>query len=396
MRTRSKKGPHHNVVVLKKKITIWAPLFLSVMFAISVGKSIGESPTSCHQYSMMGGLRDRNHHSVMCDMNVSKLCGDDTAFLHSNRPGINKDRHKIIGDRAALQRFTPIVVDHDVARRVFLLHQSKADDGGDNDGGGSDAIIDDEGRFEATKRDNWIDGRQMMKIIAQEESEKQRRENRIPKWETETNYPGILDDIRRKKIQNGTNEQFELSPKNSNDANGFNNFVSRISYTDANTLQIELPPSGVDANVFFTGSFSALWFRAVAPATVSMLSAGGLGSALFMAPFWLAGGVVAKSAVYDPFVSSTLSIGQYLWTVEKNYFKGFGLLRRRKKEGATESLNGASVELAMVVNNVGRYQLRLSFDDRRSITLGKGLAQEELEDLSRVINDHCTVLRDST
>jgi hypothetical protein len=107
-----------------------------------------------------------------------------------------------------------------------------------------------------------------------------------------------------------------------------------------------------------------------------MLSAGFL-PALFMSPFWLAGGVVAKNAVYDPFISSSLSIGQYLWSVEKKYA---GSLNTKKEEGATESLKGAGVELAMVVNNVGLYQLRLYFDDGNgSVTFGKGLAVEELE-----------------
>mmetsp|Transcript_17781 Transcript_17781/g.38402 ORF Transcript_17781/g.38402 Transcript_17781/m.38402 type:complete len:210 (-) Transcript_17781:1557-2186(-) len=172
-------------------------------------------------------------------------------------------------------------------------------------------------------------------------------------------------------------------------------FVSRISCTDANTLEIEMPPMGVDANAVANGAFSALWFSAVAPATISMLSAG-IVPVLFMTPFWLAGGVVAKAAVYDPFISSTLSIGQYLWTVEKNYLKRVGSLNTKKKEGSTESVKGASVELAMVVNNVGRYQLRLFVDGDNSITFGKDLAREELEYLSRVINDHCSKLRETS
>ena len=112
-----------------------------------------------------------------------------------------------------------------------------------------------------------------------------------------------------------------------------------------------------------------------------------------MSPFWLAGGVVAKNAVYhDPFISSSLSIGQYLWSVEKKYA---GSLNTKREEGATESLKGAEMELAMVVINVGLYQLRLFFDGNGSITFGKGLAVEELEYLSGIINEHCAMLREN-
>ena len=71
-------------------------------------------------------------------------------------------------------------------------------------------------------------------------------------------------------------------------------FVSRVSNIDANTLKIEIPPPGIDANVWFTGMFAALWFSAVAPATVSMIGVGAPLTILFMLPFWFAGGVVAK------------------------------------------------------------------------------------------------------
>jgi hypothetical protein len=167
-------------------------------------------------------------------------------------------------------------------------------------------------------------------------------------------------------------------------------FRSRISYTDANTLQIELPPSGVNADVFFSGAFSALWFSAVGPATVGMLSSGGA-AALFMAPFWLAGGMVAKMAVVDPFVSTKLTIGDYLWTLEKNYFRRRGKLTSKKQDGPTETLRGASVEVGMVVNNVPRYELRLYFDGN-TVSFGKGLSVDELEYLAETINEHCTMI----
>lgn len=222
----------------------------------------------------------------------------------------------------------------------------------------------------STPKGEWIDGKQMMQILAREKAEEQRR--------------------NQQQLQQRKSFQARSSQSSSNLDTV--DFVSRISYTDANTLQIDIPSTGVDANTVATGAFSALWFSAVAPATVSML-AGGILPALFMAPFWLAGGVVAKTAVYDPFISSTLSIGQYLWTVEKKYLKSVGSLNTKREEGSTESLKGASVELAMVVNNVGRYQLRLFFDGNDSITFGKGLAVEELEHLSQVINEHFSKLQ---
>ncbi|KAL7544041.1 hypothetical protein ACHAXR_013480 [Thalassiosira sp. AJA248-18] len=226
-----------------------------------------------------------------------------------------------------------------------------------------------------TRRKEWIDGKQMMQILAQEEEEEQRRKK-----------VDELDQQLQDKSFQENDEQLQLEIDQSV-------CVSRISYTDANTLQIEIPPSGFDATTLASGAFSAIWFSAVAPATISMLSAG-IVPALFMAPFWLAGGVVAKTAVYDPFVSSTLSIGKYLWTLEKKFFKRIGTLTK-KDDGSTESLEGAVVELAMVVNNVGIYQLRLISDGKSSIAFGKGLAREELEYISRVINDHKEMLQES-
>lgn len=73
------------------------------------------------------------------------------------------------------------------------------------------------------------------------------------------------------------------------------NFKSRISYTDANTLEIELPAAGITADSAVSGAFAAVWLGAIAPATLSMLSAG-LAPLLFMTPFWIAGGVVAKAS----------------------------------------------------------------------------------------------------
>lgn len=230
-------------------------------------------------------------------------------------------------------------------------------------------------------KEEWIDGKQMMQILAQEQVEEQRR-NELEEFQ------------RLGRLQH------QLQPQNPTPIEDIDtsNFVTRISYTDANTLEITIPSSGLDSSTIASGAFSAVWFSVISSATISMLSAGAFPGILLMAPFWLAGGVVAKTAVYDPFISSTFSVGQYLWTLEKKYLSKSvgGGLNTRKKEGPTESLKGAAVELAMVMNGVGRYQLRLfvnNDDNDSSITFGNGLPPEELEYVSRVINDHIALLK---
>lgn len=55
--------------------------------------------------------------------------------------------------------------------------------------------------------------------------------------------------------------------------------------------------------------------------------------------------------------------------MEKRYLKSI-----KKEEGSAESIKGATVELAIVVNNVPQYQLRLFVDtkeDGKLITFGK-------------------------
>lgn len=229
--------------------------------------------------------------------------------------------------------------------------------------------------FRQRSKDEWIDGRTMMRLMelekAREEQERQ-RQREIELFNNRFQPPPLASSSSQGRVRDTST------------------FVSRISYTDANTLQIELPPSGVDSNVFFSGAFSALWFSAVGPATIGMLSTGGIAPALFMVPFWLAGGMVAKMAVVDPFVSSKLTIGDYLWTLEKNYFRRMGNLTSKKQDGPTETLRGASVDVGMVVNNVPRYELRLFFDGNTIISFGNGLSFDELEYLAGIINEHRT------
>mmetsp|Transcript_11554 Transcript_11554/g.13982 ORF Transcript_11554/g.13982 Transcript_11554/m.13982 type:complete len:315 (+) Transcript_11554:107-1051(+) len=154
---------------------------------------------------------------------------------------------------------------------------------------------------------------------------------------------------------------------------------STISRSDAGTLQIDISPNGVGSNTIFSGAFSAAWFSAIVPAT---LASGGAG-ALFMLPFWAAGGLVAKTAVVDPFIAGKLTIGQYAWELESTYIAGATI---KKKEGPTEQLKGCTVELVAVVNGVPQYELRLFSSTKGGISFGIGLPEEELDYLAEEIN----------
>lgn len=241
--------------------------------------------------------------------------------------------------------------------------------------------------FKRKSREEWINGKDMMDILEREEIVKQQQEQQQQWMMRQHKIRQQRESLDLKKISTSNKSAFQVD--------NTMEFKSKISYSDANTLQIEIPPSGMDSNVIFSGAFSALWFSAIAPATVSMLS-GGIFSALFMSPFWLAGGVVAKMAVYDPFVSSKLVIGEYAWSLEKSIFrKRTANFASNKEEGATQFLKGASVNLAIVVNNVPKYELLLYYADGddgfgKTASFGRGLDFEELEYLTSIINEHCT------
>lgn len=117
-------------------------------------------------------------------------------------------------------------------------------------------------------KDQWIGGEEMKQIIAAEE-----QQLALQKQAKQRSEMVFARDASR-----------EVKPID---------LKSRISYTDANTLQIEFPATGMTSSSVAGGAFSALWFGAIAPVTLSMSSAG-LAPLLFMAPFWIAGAVVAK------------------------------------------------------------------------------------------------------
>lgn len=158
------------------------------------------------------------------------------------------------------------------------------------------------------------------------------------------------------------------------------NSRARLSTTDAGTLVIDLPATGIDSKTISSGIFGTLWFSAIAPATL----AGGFATAAFLLPFWLAGGFVAKTAIVDPFVKSQLTIGQYAWSLKSSYANA----KLREVDGSTQDLRGASVEdLNVEVNGKPFYEIKL-YGDKGTTGFGNGLEPEELEYLAYVINQH--------
>lgn len=162
--------------------------------------------------------------------------------------------------------------------------------------------------------------------------------------------------------------------------------LARIESTDAGTLIISIPSKGLGSDSLFTGAFSMAWFSAIVPATF----ASGGASLLFMLPFWAAGGMVAKNAVFDPFVSGRLTVGEFYWSVENKYAGR----RITQKEGPTEKLRGAKAEVVAIVNEKAQAEIKL-FTDSGITAFGLGLNINELKYLAGEINSHLQRLRTS-
>ena len=109
---------------------------------------------------------------------------------------------------------------------------------------------------------------------------------------------------------------------------------------------------------------------------------------LFMLPFWAAGGMVAKQAAFDPFVSGTLSVGKFAWSVENKYAGR----RISEREGPTERLRGATADVVAIVNGTPQAEIKL-YTDSGMTAFGLGLSVEELEYLAGEINDHLSGIR---
>ena len=159
---------------------------------------------------------------------------------------------------------------------------------------------------------------------------------------------------------------------------------SSITRTDAGSLIIDIPSSGLRSDSMFAGFFALAWFSAIIPATLS----GGLAMSLFMLPFWASGGLVAKLAFYDPFLGGQLTIGQYAWSLKGTWLG----LKKKEKDGATDDLRGAVAEIAAYVNGVAQAELRL-YGSQGMVSLGLGLGLDELEYLAGEINQYLLDIR---
>ena len=114
--------------------------------------------------------------------------------------------------------------------------------------------------------------------------------------------------------------------------------LGRISLdrTAAGTLIATIHASSVDA---MGAAFAVAWFAALSTAPPTSA-----GSALFMVPFWLAGGAVLKTSVVDPRLETTLTLGEFGWTLRDELKGPFGRIQMRAADGPTATLRAAAVE----------------------------------------------------
>ena len=154
-----------------------------------------------------------------------------------------------------------------------------------------------------------------------------------------------------------------------------------ITRSDAGTLLVDLPPGGLNVGTAMGGAFSAAWFAVVVPAT---FASGGAG-ALFMLPFWIAGGAVAKQTVLDPAKATALSIGEFAWDLRQSLV---GQLTLSSEGGPTEELEGADVDVAAYVNGVPMHRMMIAAGGGKAFGLGDGLDVGELEWIASEVNAH--------
>jgi len=166
--------------------------------------------------------------------------------------------------------------------------------------------------------------------------------------------------------------------------------TARISYTDAGTLKLDFPATGWNAHATVAGAFSLAWFGALLPATTS------LAAAPILLPFYLAGGLVAKSALVEPFTSTTVSIGEFGWSVQRSVYGRV----RKEWSGATRNLRGATVvDRSTVFEGEVRYRYELVLllsNDSKPITIGTTFRDfHEAEHLARTIQEQLQTMRRS-
>jgi hypothetical protein len=161
---------------------------------------------------------------------------------------------------------------------------------------------------------------------------------------------------------------------------------AKVSYTDAGTLQILFPAAGFDGSALMGSAFGVAWFAAIVPATFTT----SLGTALFMVPFWAAGGLVAKSSLIDPFTATTLEIGDHAWHIRRSVAGRIVW----QKWGATNDIDRAESYVALYRDDEpARYELILHGPNVKLFggvtTAGSSSwSPTELERLQDTINEH--------
>ena len=204
----------------------------------------------------------------------------------------------------------------------------------------------------------------------------------------EGDYDAALADLQRAAARLKEAERRKLSRTPPSPRTRPRGAKTTLSRSDAGTLLLTVPASGFTSGALVGGAFTAAWFSAIVPATASMLATGGV-STLFMLPFWVAGGAVAKQTLYDPAKATTLSIGEFAWELEQRV-AGVSV---SSDAGSTDECDGACVEVAAYVNGVPTHVLRLQCGVN-VFGLGGGLPLAELEWIAEEVNSHLCRLRD--
>ena len=188
-----------------------------------------------------------------------------------------------------------------------------------------------------------------------------------------------------------TNGQIQQSNNDS-----INTPAVQISRTDAGTLELYFPAQGISSKAVVSGAFSVAWFSALIPATTTVAALP------FLVPFYLAGGLVAKQAVVDPFTSVRISVGQYAWSVQQTRY---GRAAQELASGAT-----ADVARAVVVDKSridpetrqleSRYELQFLFrnngHNNKPLTVGRAFSDSaEPMQLANTVNQQLTLFKQS-
>ena len=108
-----------------------------------------------------------------------------------------------------------------------------------------------------------------------------------------------------------------------------------------------------------------------------------------MAPFWLAGGLVAKQTLFDPAKATSLSVGEFAWDMTQSVA---GFVKVASDGGPTSELDGASFDVSAFVYGVPVYVCRL-VAGADEWTIGDGLPESELQWIALEVNAHLAALK---